>query len=71
MPTDKPSPLTKEQEDALVQETVRDIVALRKLTRDCQTQTSRTQGAILQTLGPRILTRVARCLAELEESGAR
>jgi hypothetical protein len=54
----------------IVHEIVRDIIALRKLTKDCQTQTSRTQGAILQALDPKILTRVARCLAELDE-GAR
>jgi len=58
----------KEQEDTLVRETVRDILALRRLTKDCQTQTSRTQGAILQALEPKILTRVARVLAETEEA---
>ena len=66
-PTPK-TPLTKEQEDTLVRETVQDILALRKLTKDCQTQTSRTQGAILQALEPNILTRVARVLAEMEEA---
>jgi hypothetical protein len=60
--------LTKEREDALVREIVRDILALRKLTKECQTQTSRTQGAILQALEPKILTRVARVLAETEEA---
>ena len=64
------APINEEQEHTLVRETVRDILALRKLTKDCQTQTSRTQGAILQALEPRILTRVARLLAEMEE-GAR
>jgi hypothetical protein len=59
---------TREQEDALVRTSVRDILALRKLTKDCQTRTSRTQGAILQALDPKILTRVAVIPAEMEET---
>ena len=59
---------TQTQEDTLVRETVRDVLALRKLTKDCGTKTSRTQGEILQSLEPKILTRVARILAETEEA---
>jgi hypothetical protein len=62
-------PPATQQDDVIVRETVSDILALRKLTKDCQTQTSRTQGAILQALDPKILTRVARCLAQFEEGG--
>jgi hypothetical protein len=60
--------LTREQEDTLVHETVRGVLALRKLTRDTRTQTSKSQGALLQALSPAVLTRVAVILAEMEEA---
>jgi hypothetical protein len=62
--------LTREQENTLVHETVRGVLALRKLTRDTRTQTSKSQGALLQALSPAVLTRVAVILAEMEESPA-
>jgi len=62
--------LTREQEDTLVHDTVRGVLALRKLTRDTRTQTSKSQGALLQALSPPLLTRVALILAEMEEAPA-
>jgi hypothetical protein len=48
---------------------LRNVLALRKLTADSKTQTSRAQGEILQNLSPALLTRVARVLAEMESAG--
>jgi hypothetical protein len=64
------NPLTKEEEEEVIfQEAVRNVLALRKLTADSKTQTSRAQGEILQNLSPALLTRVARVLAEMESAG--
>jgi hypothetical protein len=52
------TPLTREQEDSLVHETIRGVLALRKLTRDTRTQTSKSQGALLQAISSAVLTRV-------------
>ena len=58
------------QDEKAIQEAVRNVLALRKLTRDSKTQTSRAQGEILQKLPASLLTRVARILAELEDEGS-
>jgi len=66
METGNQTPLYQE-----VQKAVRELVALRNLTKQTGTVTLRTQNGILQKLSPAALTRVAVILAELEEGGAK
>jgi hypothetical protein len=66
METGNQTPLHQE-----VQKAVRELVALRNLTKQTGTVTLRTQNSILQKLSPGALTRVAVILAELEEGGAK
>lgn len=54
-------------DDTAVHAAVRSVVALRKLAKDSNMQTSRSQTAILKTLSPEVLARVAVILAEMEE----
>jgi hypothetical protein len=51
-----------------VRTAVREVLALRELTRTTQMQTSRSQGYILKKLSPPVLARVAVILAEFEQS---
>jgi hypothetical protein len=51
-----------------VQTSVREVLALRELTRTTQMQTSRSQGFILKKLSPPVLARVAVILAEFEKT---
>jgi hypothetical protein len=53
--------------DQEVRDAVRDILALRDLTKATGTATTRTQNDILRTLSPKALTRVAVILATLQE----
>lgn len=52
------------------QNAARKILALRKLTRETGTRTTRTQNSILQTLSPEVLAEVAVILAGLGQGGA-
>lgn len=52
--------------DAQVQKAVREIIALRRLTKDTRFQTSKSQSHILAALSPEVLARVAIVLAEME-----
>jgi hypothetical protein len=54
-----------------VQNAVREVLALRELTRTTQMQTSRSQGYILKQLSPPVLAKVAVILAEFEKGGSR
>jgi len=56
--------------DQQVQEAVRGVVALRKLAKDANMHTNKSQTAILKTLSPEALKRVALILAAMEEDGA-
>ena len=66
METGNQTPLDQE-----VQKAVRELVALRNLTKQTGTVTLRTQNGILQKLTPEALTRVAVILAEFEKGGSR
>jgi hypothetical protein len=57
--------------DLEVQIAVREIVALRNLTKKTGTITLRTQNHILQKLSPEALAKVAVILEQLEEGGSR
>ena len=48
------------------QKALRQILALRQLTRETGTRTTRTQNSILQALSPQALAEVAEVLAGLE-----
>jgi hypothetical protein len=61
---------TSTEIDEQVQTAVREVLALRELTRTTQMQTSRSQGYILKQLSPPVLARVAVILAEFEKGGA-
>jgi hypothetical protein len=52
--------------DAQVQKVVREILALRRLTKDTRFQTSKSQSHILASLSPEVLARVAVILSEME-----
>jgi hypothetical protein len=52
-------PQTKEQEDASVRDAVRDVLALRTLTKSVNMRTTHSQTAILKALTPSALARVA------------
>jgi hypothetical protein len=53
------------------QKALRQILALRKLTRDTGTRTTKTQNGVLQALSPAVLAEVAEVLAGLDEGSAR
>lgn len=61
-------PQTKEQEDASVRDAVRDVLALRALTKSVNMRTTHSQTAILKALTPSALARVAVILSELEKA---
>lgn len=61
-------PQTKEQEDASVRDAARDVLALRALTKSVNMRTTHSQTAILKTLTPSALARVAVILSELEKA---
>jgi hypothetical protein len=65
-PTTLPNPPSADAEKAL-----RQILALRQLTRETGTRTTKTQNSILQTLSPQVLAEVAEALASPDEGGAR
>jgi hypothetical protein len=67
-PPDKNDALTSAEISEQVQTAVREVLALRELTRTTQMQTSRSQGYILKKLSPPVLARVAVILAEFEKS---
>jgi len=58
---------TKEQEDASVRDAVRDVLALRALTKSVNMRTTHSQTAILKALPPSALTRVAVILDAIEK----
>jgi len=62
------SPQTKEQEDASVHDAVRDVLALRSLTKRVNMRTTHSQTAVLKTLTPGALARVAVILSQMEEA---
>jgi hypothetical protein len=62
-------PQTKEQEDASVRDAVRDVLALRALTKSVNMRTTHSQTAILKALTPSALARVA-VILETTEKGA-
>jgi hypothetical protein len=62
------SPQTKEQEDASVQDAVRDVLALRALTKRVNMRTTHSQTAVLKTLTPGALARVAVILGHMDEA---
>jgi len=59
-----PSPATTASE--ATQKAARQILALRQLTRETGTITTRTQNSILQSLLPEVLAEVAEILADVE-----
>jgi hypothetical protein len=62
-------PQNKEQEDASVRDAVRDVLALRALTKSVNMRTTHSQTAILKALTPSALARVA-VILETTEKGA-
>ena len=62
MRNDKNPPLPATPSDA-AQKAIRQILALRQLTHETGTRTTRTQNAILQSLSPQVLAEVAEILA--------
>ena len=52
------------------QKALRQILALRQLTRETGTRTTKTQNSILQALSVEVLAEVAEALASLDEGGA-
>lgn len=56
------------KQDTAVQEAIKDLLALRKLTAATGTRTDRTQNELLRKLDAPVLVRVARILAEIEET---
>jgi len=67
-PPDRTDTFTSAEIAEQVQTAVREVLALRELTRTTQMQTSRSQGYILKKLSPPVLARVAVILAEFEKS---
>jgi hypothetical protein len=61
-------PQNIEQEDVSVRDAVRDVLALRALTKSVNMRTSHSQTAVLKTLSPVALARVAVILNELEKA---
>lgn len=57
---------TKEQEDASVRDAVRDVLALRSLTKRVNMRTTHSQTAILKVLTAQALARVAVILEAIE-----
>jgi hypothetical protein len=62
------TPQTKQQEDRTVQDAMRKVLALRKLAKGVNMRTTHSQTAVLKTLSPAVLARVAVILAEMEEA---
>jgi hypothetical protein len=62
------TPQTKEQEDASVRDAVRDVLALRALTKSVNMRTTHSQTAILKALTPSALARVAVILEATKEA---
>lgn len=60
---------TKEQADASVRDAVRDVLALRALTKRLNMRTTHSQTAILKALTPSALARVAVILEAAEKVG--
>ena len=60
---------TKEQEDASVRYAVRDVLALRALTKSVNMRTTHSQTAVLKALTPSALARVAVILDAAEKAG--
>jgi hypothetical protein len=58
---------TREQEDTSVRDAVRDVLALRALTKSVNMRTTHSQTAILKTLTPSALARVAVILEATEK----
>lgn len=63
------SPSKETPFDIEVQEAVREILALRALTKSTGNHTTYAQNVIIRKLSPTVLTRVAVILAELESGG--
>jgi hypothetical protein len=63
-----PRPSQHDTQNNNVQEAVRDLIALRKLSAATGTITTRTQNDLIRRLKPEVLVRVARILAEVEEA---
>lgn len=63
------TPQTKEQEDASVRDAVRNVLALRALTKSVNMRTTHSQTAILKALSPSALARAA-VILEATEKGA-
>jgi hypothetical protein len=63
-------PQTKEQEDASVRDAVRDVLALRALTKSVNMRTTHSQTAVLKALTPSALARVAVILDAVEKGSA-
>jgi hypothetical protein len=63
-------PQTKEQEDASVRDAVRDVLALRSLTKRVNMRTTHSQTAILKVLTAPALARVAVILEAVEKGAA-
>jgi hypothetical protein len=61
--------LSEKDLDKQVQDAVRGVLALRKLAKDANMHTNKSQTAILKTLSPEALRRVALILAQMEEAG--
>jgi hypothetical protein len=61
--------LPERELDQQVQDAVRGVFALRKLAKDANMHTNKSQTAILKTLSPEALKRVALILAQMEEAG--
>jgi hypothetical protein len=66
---DSKTPQAKEQEDAAVRDAVRDVIALRALTKSVNMRTTHSQTAVLKTLTPAALARVAVILSKMTEEG--
>ena len=60
--------LTKEQEDQSVRDAVRNVLALRALTKSVNMRTTHSQTAILKALTPSALARAAVILEAAEEA---
>jgi hypothetical protein len=67
--TNQPAVTVPSKQDISVQEAIKDLLALRKLTAATGTRTDRTQNELLRQLDAPVLVRVARILVEMEEAG--
>jgi len=64
------SPLPATSLSPNAQKALRQILALRQLTRETGTRTTKTQNSVLQALSVEVLAEVAEALAGLDEGGA-